>query len=350
MYAVAKRSTGGRETYQLSQPDTAAEIRPYCHHEVPRQFYNLAALLLSNVTSLPNKMEEVTIIARSVNSGVIAITEAWQLNPEVANIPGFSLFHHLRRNRRGGGVAVYCHDTLRPTQLPADIPQGVEAVWIRATPSKAPRGAASIIYCVLYSPPRNAAKEALLKHLIYTTDELRAKYPSSRLVICGDFNDLDTTSLQDHLHLTQIVGFPTHGRKTLDLILTDLTDHYSPPVPMPRSPHISVLWEPSPTTPPLHKATTRTYRPLTDSGIREFGQWITHHPWIEVTESVDVEEKWRTYRDTVTQAYHRSFPLKTVQIHPADAPWITTRIKRLMKERTSAFRCGDSDKYRSQSD
>ena len=324
--------------------------KPYKHFEVPRVWYNLPTMLLSNVTSLPNKLEEVTITARSDNCGVIAITEAWQLNPQVATIPDFTLFHHLRVDRRGGGVAVYCHNTLRPTQLSTDIPDGVEAVWVRASPSKAPRGAASIIYCVLYSPPRNPSQQQLLQHLIHTSDEMRTKYPSAKLVICGDFNDIDTKDLQQHLHLNQVVDFPTHGHKTLDLILTDLGDLYLPPVPLPgfgRSNHITALWSPAPSiNQQAEKATVKTFRPITDSGVRGFGQWITHHPWTEVTEAEDVEDKWNNYHRVTTQAFHRFFPEKSVQLHPKDAPWITARIKRLMKQRNNAYKCNDMATYR----
>ena len=44
--------------------------------EVPRVWYNLPSILLSNVTSLSNKMEEVTQAVRSTSCDVMAVTEA----------------------------------------------------------------------------------------------------------------------------------------------------------------------------------------------------------------------------------------------------------------------------------
>ncbi len=64
-------------------------------------------------------------------------------------------------------------------------------------------------------------------------DALRGRHPNAKFVLCGDFNELDTTDITSHLCLTQTVEFPTYSQNTLDLILTDLTDWYLPPRPPP---------------------------------------------------------------------------------------------------------------------
>ncbi|XP_076029114.1 uncharacterized protein LOC143017962 [Oratosquilla oratoria] len=76
---------------------------------------------------------------------------------------------------------------------------------------------------------------------------------------------------------------------------------------------------------------------MPDSHLREFGQWITQHPWTEVLAVEGVQEKWDIYINIITQAFHRYFPLKQTRTHPADAPWITPRIKRLIQQRAKAF-------------
>lgn len=66
----------------------------------------------------------------------------------------------------------------------------------------------------------------------------------AKLVLCGDFNELDKKGLQDQLHLSQL-NFPTHGQNTLDLILTDMADQYFQQRPLhhvSRSPHLLGLW------------------------------------------------------------------------------------------------------------
>ena len=215
------------------------------------------------------------------------------------------------------------------------------------TPSH-PRNTASIIVCVVYHPPRAATAQLLTDHLISTADELRVRYQAAKLIICGDFNRLDISDILHQLNLTQVVGFPTHEQATLDLIMTDLNQQYQPPLPLPpigRSPHTSILWRPAPTTSLPRSAVTRHYRPLPDSAMRNFGQWITRHNWSEVTGADDVHTKWTNYVDTTTQAFHRFFPIKSVDVHPKDAPWMSARIKRLLRQRNRLYHT-DSVLYR----
>ncbi len=56
------------------------------------------------------------------------------------------------------------------------------------------------------------------------------------------------------------------------------------------------------------------FRPMPDSSLREFGQWITRHPWTEVTEPEDVNIKWKNYVNTTVQAFHHYFPAKSVHV------------------------------------
>ncbi len=202
-------------------------------------------------------------------------------------------------------MLVWCRDTLRPSVLKVNVPDEVEALWIKASPARYPRQIASVVLCVAYHPPRSPTSPTLLNHLITTVDALRGRYPNAKFVLCGDFNELDTTDVTSHLCLTQVVEFPTHGQNTLDLILSDLTDWYLPSRPLPligRSNHSSVLWLPSLTISHQREAEIKTLRPTPYSAIRRFGDWLVHYPWNDVT------EKWNKYLATITQAYFHFFP------------------------------------------
>ena len=184
------------------------EEREYKHFEVPRVWYSLPSLLLSNVTSLTNKMDELIVTVSSTGADIVAVTEAWQIVPEVCMMEEYELFHHLRSERRGGGVALFCRSTLSPSHLPVNVPAGVEALWVRVTPPCHPSGTASIILCLVYHPPRAAIARLLTEHIIETADAQRVRFPAAKLVICGDFNQLDVSDIQHQLHLTQVVDFP----------------------------------------------------------------------------------------------------------------------------------------------
>ncbi|XP_076064938.1 uncharacterized protein LOC143038979 [Oratosquilla oratoria] len=270
----------------------------------------------------------------------MAITEAWQIVPEMCNIENFVLFHHLRVNRVVGGVALFCRADLNPSHLRVDIPEGVEVLWVRINPRLHPRHTASIIMCVVYHPPRVHTAALLSDHIIETADSLRLKYPAAKLVICGDFNRLDTSEILHQLSLTQVVNFPTHKQTTLDLIMTDMAQQYSPPRPLPpigRSTHITIQWSPAPSNAIRRTKVTRHHRPMPDSAMREFGRWIVEYPWTEVLEAEDVETKWKNYSTTTTEAFHFFFPVKDFSVNRSDAPWMTPRIKRLIKQRNRAY-------------
>ena len=195
--------------------------------------------------------------------------------------------------------------------------------------------------CLVYHPPRAATAQLLISHVIDTADALRVRYPAAKLVICGDFNRLDISDIVHQLDLTQVVDFPTHQQATLDLIITDLSQQYLSPrslPPMGRSTHRAILWTPTPTTSRPRSAVTTTHRPMPDSAMREFGQWVTQHQWTEVLEEEDVHTKWQNYVSTTTEAFHHYFPAKSVTVHhPSDAPWMTPKIKRLMRQRNWAY-------------
>ena len=230
------------------------------------------------------------------------------------------------------------------------MPVELELVWAKFSPPRHPRGAATIIVCVVYITPRNTAhQDLLIEHLSTTGDLLRARFPSSKLLICGDFNRTDTTPVQSDLHLKQVVDFPTYQDTTLDLILTDMDRLYKKPVPRPHlgmTTHSTVLWEPLPTLALPNLTHTRVCRPLRDSSIREFGRWITSQNWSEMSPSDDVETLWTTYHTMITEAYHRCFPEETSTHHLRDLPWMSPRIKRLMKLRDNAFATRENARYR----
>ncbi len=109
-----------------AREDRRVEKKEYKHIEVPRMWYSLPSLLLFNATSLANKMDELIVTVSSTCADIVAVTEAWQIVPEVCTMQDYQLYHHLRSGRRGGGgVAVFCRSTLNPSHLPVDIPDDV---------------------------------------------------------------------------------------------------------------------------------------------------------------------------------------------------------------------------------
>ena len=117
-----------------------------------------------------------------------------------------------------------------------------EIVWVHIRPTRLPRGIPCIIIGTLYHPP-SANNQEILDHLLKCLSTIESRFPNSGIILLGDFNNLNVSRIKRNFRLKQIVNFPTHGRNTLDLILTNLKDYYASPIklsPFGLSDHVTV--------------------------------------------------------------------------------------------------------------
>ena len=127
----------------------------------------------------------------------------------------------------------------------------------------------------------------------------------------------------------------------LDIILTNKANLYcvpiiAPPVP-PDDPLCGVPSDHStPVATPLATDTlqqAREYvvkvtRPLPESGMLEFGEWICSEEWAEISEGCDPTEQVVIFEQIINQKLEVIFPTKTVRINPnIDLPFITADLK-----------------------
>ena len=76
---------------------------------------------------------------------------------------------------------------------------------------------------------------------------IETRYSKCGLCLVGYLNRLQITRLRNNYNLKQIVNFPTWGERTLDLVLTNLQDHYESPTqrpPLGLSDHMSIEVQP----------------------------------------------------------------------------------------------------------
>ena len=93
--------------------------------------------------------------------------------------------------------------------------------------------------------------------------------------------------------------------------------------------------------------TGKTVRPLTDSAKRAFGQWIVSEDWNEIYTTEMADDKASKFEQILFDQYEMHFPEKSVKCRQEDKPWITAKLKRMIKARDEAFRGGNDDKYKS---
>ena len=201
-----------------------------------------------------------------------------------------------------------------------------------------------IIAVAFYSPPNSRKKTQLLDHIIATCHVLLTKYPNAVVVIGGDRNEMSITPLLDSIpKLRQIVSQNTCNGKVLDVLLINIPEHYPPPCIVPPVPadkpskgspsdHNTVVA--TPLSKPgleqhINEYTTRTCRPLPESGKIEFGKWIMQQNWdcLQALDSPD--EQVDTFRKMMTNTLDTIFPTKTVRITQKDKAYINADIKKL---------------------
>ena len=247
--------------------------------------------------------------------------------------------------KRGGGAAIVAQlKTFSLDKIEVPNPKKVEVVFGLLRPKKTTCKIKEIIIAAFYSPPNSRKKPQLLDHLLSNGLNLLSKYPNAGLVLGGDKNNLNISPLLNGIpKLSQIVTKPTYKHKVLDIILTNMSNLYcvpviTPPV-QPDDPQCGVPSDHStPVATPLATDTlqqireyvVRVTRPLPESGMLEFGEWMCKEDWAMISKETDPSKQVLIFEEMVQQKLDVIFPTKTVKINPNfDLPFITADLKKL---------------------
>ena len=101
-----------------------------------------------------------------------------------------------------------------------------------------------------------------------------------------------------------------------------------------------------PHNPPVRQYKTIVSRPLPNSKIREFGQWITSEDWMGLSNDDSPSEQVQNFENIIGSKLDHFFPKKTTKIGLEDKPYITSELKALKRKRMIAYRKhGKSETY-----
>ncbi|XP_071947377.1 uncharacterized protein [Antedon mediterranea] len=330
---------------------TSANINKINNNKVTK--YQFPTFLFTNPCSICNKMEDLQVTLEHNNIQVCTLAETWFNGDYICKVSNYNIFYKSRTNTRGGGVATYVHNSIPSDHVDfITVPDELECVWVKLQPYKLPREVSEIYVCTIYcSPSQNKDHQRdLLNHLRNSIDTIRSRRNLAKVIIAGDFNSVDISSLIKHVvDLHQVVKDKTRGDKILDLIISDLKDFYMTPTiqaPLGKSDHNVIIWKPLNSIKCNDKMVTKIFKPCTDSSMRSFGNWITKFDWSQVYNIKDVDDKVNIMNDTLTSAYNKFFPTKHLRVYSTDRPWITPYIKKLIRYRQTAFRKKKHERYK----
>ncbi|PKU29972.1 hypothetical protein llap_19725 [Limosa lapponica baueri] len=185
--------------------------------------------IYTNACSMGNKQDELEAIVQQDSYDVVTITETWwdDCHDQNAVVNGYKLFRRDRQGRRGGSVALYVRECFDCIELDSSDDK-VECLWVRM---KGRQIREIFVLGACYRPPNQdeEADEVFWKWLAEVSQ-------SPALGLVGDFNLLDICwkynmaesrkarrfleCMEDNF-LTQLVGKPTRGGASLDLLFTN---------------------------------------------------------------------------------------------------------------------------------
>ena len=224
----------------------------------------LPSVIMGNVRSLPNKMEELTALTRLRREyrecSLICFTETWlsELSPDShVTLDGFQLIRADRNatessKKKGGGIAVFVnerwcnpgHISVKEQLCTRDLELLAVSMW----PYYIPREFSHVIAMTVYSPPPSAVAAAATEQIHTIVSKLQNQHPQFLLLISSDFNHASLSSALPTF--TQYVTCHTRDNRTLDLLYANIKDAYtsSPLPPLRRSDHnlVHLVTQPRP--------------------------------------------------------------------------------------------------------
>ena len=206
--------------------------------------------------------------------------------------------------------------------------------------------------CMISSPPPPPGADMNIReHLFNCLAEAKA---NCTLIIVGDFNRLDVTRLKRHFHLKQIVKAPIRKDAILDLLLTNLHNHYDTPQifpPFGLSDHNTISVSPLVRKPGTTSDKFVLKRDLQPSRKAEMGRYLCSLDWPLLLNSLETcYELLCVFEQVIHTGLDLLMPVRKVRMNTRDAPWMTQHLKDLIRKRQQAFlnKGADSVQYKSE--
>ena len=267
-------------------------------------------------------------------------------------------------NKRGvshGGAAIVVN--LRKfslEKLNIVIPNNLEVVWGLLKPKNPSAKFKKIIACSFYSPPNKKRNSKMADHIVSTLQMLCSKYPECGIILGADKNGMDIRPILNcGLRLRQVVTKSTRGDHILDIIIMNVSSLYKTPVIVPPlQPDDNMIGKPSdhsvpvcyPHTdrykPAVREYKTIRYRPLPDSAVRKFGNWLVAEDWSSISPELSPSDQVFIFEKLVNEKLNTFCPLKEYKLSSQDLPFMTADLKSLKRKKMREYvKKGKSQKY-----
>jgi hypothetical protein len=267
------------------------------------------------------------------------------------NLSGYICYRRDRQDgRRGGGVACYIRDNLPCMPLKHLEVADVESMWFLYRASKMPRLLSHIAVGVIYHPPKSESRP-VIAHVLQCIDDLTRSHPNAGIILLGDFNHLNDTSIIS-FPLKQVVKSPTRRGKILDKIYTNAYTWYQQPAVLPplgKSDHNTVVFQPSTDYDYRRiggKIKISLVRSRDPNGKALLAQAFRNYNWKPLYEMNNCDEMVAFLNSVVYGLFNTYLPLRAAYRHATDKPWINDDFRALIKRRQHAWSSGNEAEFK----
>ena len=273
----------------------------------------------------------------------------------VVSLPGFDVHRRDRVGRRGGGVLLWTNSDLKCTRR-SDLQEWREDLWVEISWASC----RPLIVACVYRPPDSAIKDFCDD---LETSLSRVDLTKCDVIVLGDFNAtsptwlmsdplssagavLEPTTLQLGLH--QLVPFATHLHpdgslgSCIDLVFSSSSQccqSVKSLPPLGSSDHVRIEF-------------SRCFQPIVTEGDgRLRGIWsfdkadfqklnssLSSRDWSAVSEAATVNDAWKAWKEIFMSEVDKAIPSKVVSKSKPKLPWISTKLRELIKAKRTAWR------------
>ena len=309
-----------------------------------------------NFQSIKNKAPDLQMVIDSTKPDVIIGTESWlssDVNSAEVFPPDFEVFRRDRKDDPHGGVLIATRQTM--VSSIARVGNDCEFISVKV---KLNRGKSALISAA-YRPP-NRTDEAYTQALISDITATRTEPKSAYFLLGGDFNlpDIDWKAgavnghslsrqvndayinMHSDLALDQVVSFPTRGSNILDLFFTShpsIIDKCKGLPALGKSDHDIVMIDLTLDTYHQHVSPYKIL--LWDKADQAVIRQHIDNAMCKILDNSyeTVNDIWSDFKSSITSIVEENIPSKMSRSRYSN-PWMTTKVKRLLRRRQKAFR------------
>lgn len=308
---------------------------------------------LLNATSMakPHAVQylETELIQLHVDCAII--TETWFTKNHLdctVGIPNYNLFRRDRVAGRGGGVCAYIRSNIdcsvfQPVHDHSARPKSLEILWLECWHNNQ----RYLIACCYHPPKPKYHPKAFIEALTCDIEHINSTNHDAIIIIAGDFNQLDTSFLEDDHGLEQMVNNPTHCGHLIDKIFHSHPHHYMCTVfsSILKTKHKAALLTRD-HDPPIDISSKRKVLlyDLRAHNIDRLRYNLGNFHWGELFKCNDIEQLYADFVKSVLSVIAVSVPVKTVVLRPKDPEFITPLVKSLLRQRNRLRRNGQIER------